>query len=357
MDNTLQLVKDIKSDVCITILLNTHRIKPEKSQDRIALKNLIQQANARLLTFETKARAEFLTDKLRKLEASINHLENKESLLLFVNEEIATFTRLPISVGNRVVIDTTFATRDLIRALHFETNYLILVLTEKKARLLEVLSDRMVQEIGKPFPIENTDLFPTMVREKKNASIQTRYLAEFFNRIDKEVNAIRYLHNLPVFICGESSNFHEYLKIADQKHTIFPVYMKGNHEKETSQRVVTESWKILHRHCIEKENKRLEELELALTNGNYLCDVNEIWEAIPEGRIQTLFLEENLFQSAQITKNVLILVGEEDRNLQNVVDDIYDELIEANLNHGGDVVFLPDGSLKKFNGFAAITRY
>jgi 3-dehydroquinate synthetase len=96
---------------------------------------------------------------------------------------------------------------------------------------------------------------------------------------------------------------------------------------------------------------------LALTNGNYLCDINEIWEAIPEGRIQTLFLEENLFQSAQITKNALILVGEEDRNLQNVVDDIYDELIEANLNHGGDVVFLPDGSLKKFNGFAAITRY
>jgi hypothetical protein len=357
MDNTLQLVKDIKSDVCITILLNTHRVKPEKLQDRIALKNLIQQAKARLLTFETKERAEFLTEKLRKLEASINHLENQESLLLFVNEEIATFTRLPISVGNRVVIDTTFATRDLIRALHFETNYLILVLTEKKARLLEALSDRLVQEIGKPFPIENTDLFPTMVREKKNASIQTRYLAEFFNRIDKEVNAIRYLHNLPVFICSESSNFHEYLKIADQKHTIFPVYMKGNHEKETSKHVVTESWKILHRHCIEKENKRLEELELALTNGNYLCDVNEIWEAIPEGRIQTLFLEENLFQSAQITKNALILVGEEDRNLQNVVDDIYDELIEANLNHGGDVVFLPDGSLKKFNGFAAITRY
>jgi hypothetical protein len=44
MDNTLQLVKDIKSDVCITILLNTHRVKPEKLQDRIALKNLIQQA-------------------------------------------------------------------------------------------------------------------------------------------------------------------------------------------------------------------------------------------------------------------------------------------------------------------------
>lgn len=357
MDNTLQLVKDITSDICITILLNTHRTKPDKLQDRIALKNLIQQAHLRLLTFESKERANFLTDKLKTLEASINHLENQESLLLFVNEDIATFTRLPITVGNRVVIDTTFATRDLIRALHLETSYFILVLTEKKARLIEAMNDKLVQEIGKPFPIENTELFPTLVREKKNASIQTQYLAEFFNRIDKEVNAVRYLHSLQVLICSETSNFHEYLKIADQKHTIFPVYFKGNHEKESAQHIVSEAWKVLHKHCIEKENKRLEELELALTNGNYLCDINEIWEAIPEGRIQTLFLEENLFQSARITQNSLVLVGDEERNMQDVVDDIYDEIIEANLNHGGDVVFLPDGSLKKYNGFAAITRY
>ena len=101
----------------------------------------------------------------------------------------------------------------------------------------------------------------------------------------------------------------------------------------------------------------MEELELALTNGNYLYDINEIWDAIPEGRIQTLFLEENLFQSARVLENSLILVGDEERNMQDVVDDIYDEIIEANLNHGGDVVFLPDGSLKKYNGFAAITRY
>lgn len=357
MDSTLQLVKDITSDICITILLNTHRSKPDKLQDRIALKNLIEQASTRLLTFETEHKAEQLTEKLRKLEDSINHLENQESLLLFVNNDIATFTRLPITVGNRVVIDTTFATRDLIRALHLETNYLILVLTEKKARLIEAVSDKLIQEIGNPFPLENSGLFPTLVKEKKNASIQTQYLSEFFNRIDKEVNAIRYLHPLPIFICSEASNYHEYLKIADQKHIIYPVYLKGNHEKESAKHIVIESWKILQKHCLEKERKRIEELELALTNGNYLCDINEIWESIPEGRIQTLFLEENLFQSAQITNDSLILVGEEDRNLYDVVDDIYDELIEANLNHGGDVVFLPDGALKKYNGFAAITRY
>lgn len=357
MNSTLQLVKDITSDICITVLLNTHRTKPDKLQDRITLKNLIQQTEMRLLTFETKERTQKLMDKLKKLEASIDHTFNQESLLLFVSDNIATYTRLPISVGNRVVIDSTFATRDLIRAMHLETNYFILVFSENKARLIEAMSDKLVQEIGKPFPIENTDLYPTLVREKKNARIQNQYTSEFFNRIDKEVNAIRYLHSLPVLLCSEASNIHEYNKIADQKHSIYPPYLKGNHEKVTAQNIVSEAWKILHKYCIEKENKRLEELELAITNGNYICDINEIWEAIPEGRIQTLFLEENLFQSARISQNTLELVGEEERNMQNVVDDIYDEIIEANLNHGGDVVFLPDGALKKYNGFAAITRY
>ena len=40
-----------------------------------------------------------------------------------------------------------------------------------------------------------------------------------------------------------------------------------------------------------------------------------------------------------------------------MVDDIYDELIEASMNYGGDVVFLPEGELKDFDGFGAITRY
>ncbi|SDW71512.1 hypothetical protein [Aequorivita viscosa] len=53
----------------------------------------------------------------------------------------------------------------------------------------------------------------------------------------------------------------------------------------------------------------------------------------------------------------IVYVSEEQRNDTGVIDDIYDEMIEANMNFGGDVVFLPKGELSKFNGFGAITRY
>lgn len=357
MNHILKLVKDVISDTCITIILNTHRTKPEKLQNSIALKNLVNQAVTRLQKLEDKEKSNQLIEKLEKLSSSIDHTFNQESLLLFVNETISTYTRLPISVGNRVVIDKSFATRDLIRAIHQETNYFILVLSEHQVRLIEALNDKVVQEIGNPFPIINTHLFPTTKAEKKNGHIQTQFIAEFFNQVDKAYNAIHYIHPLPLLICSEASNYHEFKKIADHQHLIFPVFMKGNHLIEKGNSITKEAWKVVKKYIIEKENQRLVELENAVSTGNYISDLNEIWEALPTGQIQTLFIEESLFQSAKITENSLLLVGEDQREGKDIVDDIYDELIEANMNHGGEVVFVPDGSLKKHNGFAAITRY
>jgi hypothetical protein len=357
MNHILKLVKDVISDTCITIILNTHRTKPDKLQDPLALKNLVNQAKMRLQKLDDKEKSKHLIEKLEKLSYSIDHTYNQESLLLFVNESICTYTRLPISVGNRVVIDKTFATRDLIRAMHQETNYFILVLSEQQVRLIEAMNDKVVQEIGNPFPIINSHLFPTSKAEKKNAQIESNRLSEFFNQVDKEFNAIHYIHPLPLLICSEASNYHEFKKIADNEHLIFPVFIKGNHLSEKGQVIAKEAWKVVKKYIIEKENKRLDELEEAISKGNYISDLNEIWEAIPSGQIQTLFLEESLFQSAQIKENNLFLVGDDQRQSENVVDDIYDEIIEANMNHGGEIVFVPDGSLKKHNGFAAITRY
>lgn len=106
-----------------------------------------------------------------------------------------------------------------------------------------------------------------------------------------------------------------------------------------------------------KNNERKSELAKAVTANTFLSDINEIWRAVLEGRIQTLFIEQGLFQPAILEKNQITFVSEEERNNKDVVDDIYDEIIETNMDFGGDVVFLEKGTLTKFNGFGAITRY
>lgn len=357
MNLTLKELKEINSESCVTIVLNTHRTNPDNKQDSLALKNLIKEAEERLFTDESNRDAQKLVQRLFDLEEKIDHRYNLESLILFVNESISEFTRLPISVENRVVIDHTFSTRDLVRALHQETNYYILVLSQQKTRLIEAFNNKVINEIGKPFPIENTQFHATSKAEFSIAKRQTNLIGEYFNRIDKEVNKIRNENRLPVLICTEQSNYSEYLKIADQKQSFFDTYLNKNRLDEKAHHIVTEAWKIVQDYTITKNNARKTELEKAVSSGKFLSDVNDIWRAIIEGKVQTLFIEQGLFQPGLMEANTITLVSEEDRSKKGVVDDIYDELIEFNMDYGGDTVFLPKGELTDFNGFGAITRY
>ncbi len=313
MNTTVKELKELKeiiSENCVTIILNTQRTSPDNKQDALTLKNLIKEAEVRLFADESKRDAQNLVQRLLDLEAKIDHRHNLESLILFVNENVAKYIRLPISVKDRVIIDQTFATRDLVRAVHQETNYFILVISQQKTRLIEAFNDKVVMEIGKPFPIENTQFYSTNRAELSNASRQTNLVAEFFNRIDKEVNKIRKENPLPVLICTEQSNYHEYLKIADEKQSIFDTYLNQNRVEEKAHHIVTEAWKIVQEYTVAKNVARKEELEKAVGSGKYLSDVNDIWKAILEGRVQTLFIEQGLFQPGLMEGNKITLVSD-----------------------------------------------
>lgn len=357
MDMTLKELKDIRSENCITIIATTHRTKPDYLNDGLHLKNLIKEAEERLKADTTKRNAQSLIDKLHKLAGEIDHSQNIESLMLFVNDDIAEYTRLPLKVEDRVVIDETFATRDLVRAMHLETHYYILVLSQDKIRLIEAMNDKMVQEVGKPFPYENTQFFSKNRPANAIASKQTNLMAEYFNQADKMLNDVRKNNPLPVLICGLEENHNEYLKIADKKHSFYNVFLNKNKINDPVHAIVEESWVLVKDYVTKKNNERKEELRRAVGENKFLSDTNEIWKAIGEGKIQTLFIEQGLFQPAVMKDGEIEYVSDEERNNTGVIDDIYDEMIEANMDFGGDVVFLPKGELSKFNGFGAVTRY
>lgn len=358
MNLNIKELKSIRSDNCITIIMTTHRTKPDYLKDGLQLKNLIKEVETRLLADTNKKEAENLLKRVHDLANSIDHSHNLESLILFVNEDIAEYTRLPIHVEDRVVIDETFATRDLIRALHQEAQYYILVLSQDNTRLIEAANDKTVREVTKEFPYKNTDYIVSNRSAHAVGSKQTSLIAEYFNQADKRVNKVRKNNALPVLVCGLEENVNQYMKVADLKDTIFPFHIYKNMINEPIHVIVEEAWKEMRDYIVKRNNERKEELRKAVTENKFLSDTNEIWRAIQEGRIKTLFVEQGLFQPAILSEdNVIEYVSEDRRNETGIIDDIYDEMIEANMDFGGDVVFLPKGELDKFNGFGAITRY
>ena len=357
MNLTLRELKDIHSDNCITIIMTTHRSKPDYLNDGLRLKNLIKEVETRLMADLDKKEATKLLERVNALANTIDHSQNLESLMLFVNEDTAEYTRLPINVEDRVVIDETFATRDLIRAMHLEMHYYILVLSQDKIRLLEAMNDKVIKEVGKPFPIENTQFFTKNRAAGAIASKQSSLMGEFFNQADKKVNEVRKNNRLPVFICGLEENHSAYLEIADKKHSILDVFLNKNKINDPIHAIVEEAWEVVKEYKVNTNNERKADLKRAVGENKFLSDTNEIWRAISEGKIQTLFIEQGLFQPAIMKNGEIVYVSDEKRNDKGVIDDVYDEMIEANMDFGGEVVFLPKGELTKFNGFGAITRY
>ncbi|WP_236027337.1 AOC03_06830 family ribosome hibernation factor [Gelidibacter pelagius] len=357
MNTTLKKLKDISSENCITIIMNSHRTKPDYLKDELVLKNHIKEVETRLLADTTKKDATKLIDKLHALAADIDHSRNLDSLLLFVNHDVAEFSRLPIKVVDRVIIDNTFATRDLVRSIHAESHYYLLVLSQDKARLIEALNDKVVKEFGSPFPMENQQSFAKNKTQAATASRQSSLIGEFFNQVDKEVNSIRKQNPLPVLISTVEENYSEYLKVADEKQSIYDTYLNKNRMAEKDHAIVSEAYKIIETYNTKRNNDRKAELLKAVSENKFLSDTNDIWRAISQGKIQTLFIEQGLFQPAILEDDKIVYVSEDHRTDKDVIDDIYDEMIEMNMDFGGDVVFLPKGELDKFNGFGAVTRY
>lgn len=356
MNATLKKLKDITSECCVTISLNTHRTKPDCLQDEIVLKGLVKEVEERLLKEYDKRYATAIMERLHELVAEIDHNYNLEGLVIFVNENLAEFTRLPISVENRTVIDKTFATRDLVRSLHLDAGYYVLVLSRDEARIIEAHNDKVVRELGSPFPILNTTLYSTSGIALSNAQRQTNLTQEFFNRIDKIVNEVVNNNPLPVVIATETSNFSEYQQIADNKDIIIG-HINKNRVNDKAHHIIPDAWDFVKDLLKERNQKRLTELEDAVGSGKFLSDMNDIWRAVLDGKGRTLYVEKGFYQPALVNESGIELLPESRTQDAGVVDDIIDEMIEHNLRFGGDTVFLNQEDLKDFQGLGLVVRY
>ena len=108
---------------CLTITLPTHRTYPDNKQDPIRVKNLVTEATNRLRGEFSKRELAPVLSRLDAIVAGIDYNHTLDGLLLAVNHEIAREFVLPFSLSERVVVDDTFFTRDLIRAFNRTRRY------------------------------------------------------------------------------------------------------------------------------------------------------------------------------------------------------------------------------------------
>lgn len=339
-------VKKVNAYPSVTILLPTHRTAPENQQDAIRLKNLVKAAHERLDAEFSKRDLADLYANLEKAE-DINHDYNKEGLAVFVNADIFEYARIPFVVEERVIIDETFATRDLIRELNQANAYYVVALSREQVHLFELAANEAHEVKAHGFPMKNPGDHSGDMRNKAK-------IKEFFNQVDKNFYEVYKDHPAELLIAGIERNITFYKEVADHKNIIL-ASLEGDYSSSNIHELVKACIPVAKEAAGKKVEAELERLEEAVGQNKFTDDVKEIWRMVNQGRGETLFVERNYFQAAKIDGEQMELV--EDATAEGVVDDIVDEIAEITLKMGGKVVFVEDGKLGKYQRIALIDRY
>ncbi len=357
LKETLQELGAERNNPCVTISMNTHRVRPKTEQDKILLKNLLKEAHDRVLKEYDKKSVESLLKKINSVKETIDFSANLDSLHIFLSNDTQEIVKSPWKASSdRVNISTQFAIRPLIKAYNRSEPYLIMILSQNKVTLHEAINDGIIQEvINEDFPFtENipATLYPEKLGDAKYVDDLTR---NFFNEIDKSLVRINKTTDLKCVVVTTEDNYSKLMQVAD-KPSLYHGYVSVSYNKESLHQVVKETWKLIEQLQSKRRTDRIEEVKEAVSQGNVLTDLQEIYRAAIEGRGDLLVVHQNFRQPVVMNDNGGFELVD-DASTPGAVDDITSKIAWEVISKKGRVIFTEQDELKELGKIALKTRY
>ncbi|MYS82953.1 hypothetical protein [Embleya scabrispora] len=355
----------------VSLTLPTHRRRPENQQDHIRLRNVLAEAEKRLAADPEVAREARIktVDRLKAAAAELDPEHFLDGLVLYASaDEHFAFT-VQAPVGERVVLATTYLTRNLVAAAERLTPYWALVLSEHDVHLWHGRGDEVHEVRDGGFPITSAgperDGPPT--REGGGLGV-----SEDFRRLLNEAD-----EQLARALAGREDKV-VLVGLRPQVKAFRESARNGAHLAETELEVggVSEATPGQFAEILapartalaaEATAAALRVLDDARSGKRYSGGIQEVWAPARAGRGALLVVEEGLRvtgrlvtvdRTGEIALQVLTGPHAEDAVLAGrAEDDIVDTVVEATLEADGKVVFVPDDTLKDAGGIALALRY
>ncbi|MEP7269727.1 MAG: hypothetical protein ABI844_19070 [Saprospiraceae bacterium] len=357
ISNKLEKLASEKNAPCVSISLNTHRTHPECLQDVILLKNLLKEAEDRVIEEFGKRSISSLLEKMTTVSDEIDINYNLDSLHIFLSNDTKEVIKSawPIS-QNEVHISETFAIRPLIKMYNRSEEYLLLLLSQSGVQLFTLLNDGITSEVrNEDFPFSEISHYIAHSNNARNTNHSDSTLQEFLNKVDK---AIQKVHNETQLNCVVISTEHNYsglMQVADKSKVYIGHALVDNHNV-TDSHLAKQGWDIVKVIQEQRRNDAISEINEAISKGNVLTDLHEIYLASMEGRGELLAVNQDFEQPVLMSSDTTFELVT-DITKPKVIDDITSNIAWAVLSKKGRVVFIDQDKLKDLGNIALKTRY
>lgn len=341
----------------VSILAPTHRTAPANKQDRIKVKNLLRSAIDRLHGEFTKREVSSIVKKLEALAASVDWQHTLDGLALLANEKYSAAITLPFRVKPRVVIDETFATRDLTYAFNRAAPYRVLVLSHT-TQLYDAWTTVLEARRGKPFPMVHrgrggASKLPGGKGVNRSA-VRDEAHRDFFRSVDQAVHAVQKADPLPLIIVGTVRNLAFYQEVTSHADRITGM-LAGNHDRTSAGALGKLVWPVFDAGATRRRTEAMVELDKAVGASRHASGIQQVWGAAVDAKCRILLVEEDFKYQADIAADGYRLLPFTGKGA-NSLDDAVDEVIERVLNGGGSVYFYSPGELGVHQKIAAVLR-
>ena len=334
----LQAVTDYPA---VSVLVSTTPAPVMTPADAAQVRGRVAEAVARLSREDLGPDADRVVDALEGLAERAAQAPTSAGLALFASTEVSMRVPLPVAVKDRVVVDPTFATRDLVRALHRTPRHVVLVLNSGEARLFTGAGEVLRPVSRGPFPLTNE-------RPRRPSGARTTAkdadAAAFLREVDAALGTHLRLHPAPLVLVGPDRVLAQFRSVSRNLSRLAGA-LDGNVATLPLPELVERCRPVLERYLLSRQEEALALLEQRRGASRAVTGMSSAWLAARRELPEMLAVEEGLFFPARVSEDGDLLEPADDVEHPDVIDDAVDELIELVLDRGGWVALVEDGAL------------
>jgi hypothetical protein len=349
----------------LSLTMPTHRREPDNAQDPVRMRNLLAEAQRRIDADPQTSRAQriALQEQLAQAAADVDLGRALDGLVLYATTEGHQTWSLPRHVPERVVLSDTLLTRNLVAAQAQARPYWILAVAADRATLWSGSGDVLRQHEGDGFPAVPEALEWDVQHQERTGGEPSTFSDEetrrFLRTVDSSLGALLADDKRPFFLVGLPEALAVLRESGTASAASAGTVPKGGLIDGPAHALLSETAQARTGFIQSEEERVRAALDSARSRKEFAAGLDEVWALVRDGRAQLVAVEEHFQRTVQLTDGHLTpLDGDPVGSWEDGVrEDIVDELVEAALDTGAEVFFLPDGQLQEHHHIAATLRY
>ena len=353
----LQKLATEKNTPCVTISLNTHRTHPDNAKDEVLLKNLLKEAEDRVIAEFGKRPVASLLEKLENVSAEIDVNYNLDSLHLFLSNDTKEIVKSSWKTNNEGVhISDSFAVRPIIKSFNRSESYLVMLLSQSGVQLYEAINDEIIAEVrNDDFPFSENRQYNTHPDKGSDPKHLDDLVREFLNKVDKALVKVHNETDLNCVVICTEDNYSRLQQVAD-KPSVYLGYKAIDYNNTATHQIVKQSWNTIEGLQQQRRKNAIEEMKEAVAQGKVLTDLQEIYQASIDGRGELLIVHQD-FSQAVLMKDERTFDIIDDATTPNAIDDITSNIAWEVISKKGKVFFTTQDEIKDLGKIVLKTRY